>query len=107
MEHNKEFYDELKDAGYLFQLNLMSFAGVYGRAVQQLANHIAAKGYYDLVGTHLHNQKHLKALHDSSLIAHEYTSFKRENPRYSNLTPQFFCHVYHVSAFFSYHIQST
>ncbi len=69
LEQNKEFYDELKDAGYLFQLNLMSFAGVYGRSVQQLANHIAAKGYYDLVGTDLHNQKHLKALHDSSLIA--------------------------------------
>jgi protein-tyrosine phosphatase len=69
LEQNKEFYDELKDAGYLFQLNLMSFAGVYGRSVQQLANHIAAKGYYDLVGTDLHNQKHLKALHDTSLLA--------------------------------------
>jgi len=69
LEHDKEFYDELKDAGYLFQLNLMSFAGVYGRSVQQLAHYIADKGYYDLVGTDLHNQKHLKALHDSAIMA--------------------------------------
>jgi len=69
LEHNKEFYDELKDAGYLFQLNIMSFAGVYGRSVQQLAHYIADKGYYDLVGTDLHNQKHLKALRDSSITS--------------------------------------
>jgi protein-tyrosine phosphatase len=69
LEHNKEFYDELKDAGYLFQLNLMSLAGVYGRSVQQLAHYIAGKGYYDLLGTDLHNQKHLKALHDPAITA--------------------------------------
>ena len=68
LEHNKEFYDELKDAGYLFQLNLMSLTGVYGRAVQQLANYLVGKEYYDFVGTDLHNPKHLKALHNSSLI---------------------------------------
>jgi protein-tyrosine phosphatase len=69
LEHSKEFYDELKDAGYLFQLNLMSLAGVYGRSVQQLAHYIAGKGYYDLLGTDLHNQKHLKALHDPAITA--------------------------------------
>jgi tyrosine-protein phosphatase YwqE len=69
LEHQKEFYDELKDAGYLFQLNLLSFAGVYGKSVQQLAHYLAGKEYYDLVGTDLHNQKHLKALHDSAIMA--------------------------------------
>lgn len=69
LEQDKEFYDELKDAGYLFQLNLMSLAGVYGKSVQQLAHYLAGKEYYDLVGTDLHNQKHLKALHDSAIMA--------------------------------------
>lgn len=69
LDQNKEFYDELKDAGYLFQANIMSFAGVYGRSVQQLANYIFEKGYYDLVGTDLHHQKHLKALRDSAITA--------------------------------------
>ncbi|MES1222938.1 MAG: CpsB/CapC family capsule biosynthesis tyrosine phosphatase [Bacteroidota bacterium] len=70
LEHNKEFYDELKDAGYLFQLNLLSFAGVYGRSVKELANYLAGKGYYDLVGTDLHHQRHLKALHDPAILSH-------------------------------------
>jgi tyrosine-protein phosphatase YwqE len=69
LEHNKEFYDELKDAGYLFQLNLLSFAGVYGRSVRELATHIAGKGYYDLVGSDLHNQRHLKALQDPAITS--------------------------------------
>jgi protein-tyrosine phosphatase len=67
LEANKEFYDELKDAGYLFQVNLLSFAGVYGRSVRELALYIAGKGYYDLAGTDLHNQKHLKALQDPAV----------------------------------------
>jgi len=69
LEQDKEFYDELKDAGYLFQLNLMSLTGVYGKSVQRLANYLAEKEYYDLAGTDLHNQKHLKALHDSAIMA--------------------------------------
>jgi len=67
LEHNKEFYDELKDAGYLFQLNILSFAGVYGRSVSDLAHHLLKKGYYDFIGTDLHNVRHLKALQDSSV----------------------------------------
>jgi len=69
LEQDKEFYDELKDAGYLFQLNLMSLTGVYGKSVQRLAHYLAEKEYYDLAGTDLHNQKHLKALHDSAIMA--------------------------------------
>lgn len=67
LEHNKEFYDELKDAGYLFQLNILSFAGVYGRSVNELAHHLLKKGYYDFVGTDLHHARHLKALQDSAI----------------------------------------
>ena len=70
LEYNKEFYDELKDAGYLFQLNLLSFAGAYGRSVKDLANYIAGKGYYDLIGTDLHNQRHLRALEDPAIASH-------------------------------------
>jgi tyrosine-protein phosphatase YwqE len=68
LEDNKEFYDELKDAGYLFQLNILSFAGAYGRSVASLANHLLKKGYYDLIGTDLHHARHLKSLQDSGII---------------------------------------
>jgi tyrosine-protein phosphatase YwqE len=62
LENNKDFYAELKDAGYYFQLNALSLAGHYGRSVADLAAYLAKKGYYDLVGTDLHHFRHLDAL---------------------------------------------
>ena len=62
LQRNKEFYDELRDAGCLFQLNLLSVAGYYGRTVQELAQYLLKQGYYDLVGTDLHHDSHLGRL---------------------------------------------
>jgi len=62
LERNKDFYDELKDIGCLFQLNLLSLISYYGKSVQELAQYLIKKGYYDLVGTDLHNNRHLEAL---------------------------------------------
>jgi len=69
LEHNKHFYDELKDAGYLFQLNILSLSGYYGGAVMELARYLAKKGYYDLVGTDLHHTRHLDALKNPSVLS--------------------------------------
>src|SRR5262245_50198754 len=33
LERNKNFYDELKSAGYFFQLNILSLSGLYGNSV--------------------------------------------------------------------------
>lgn len=60
--HRKEFFDELKEAGCLFQANLLSFTGYYGRPVQELADYLVKKGYYDLAGTDLHHERHLNTL---------------------------------------------
>ena len=62
LEKNKEFYEELKDIGCLFQLNLLSLVGHYGKSVQELAHYLAKKEQYDLIGTDLHHQRHLEAL---------------------------------------------
>jgi len=67
LERNKEFYEELKDIGCLFQLNILSAAGYYGKSVNELAQYLIKKGYYDLVGTDLHHQRHLDALHHEEL----------------------------------------
>ena len=67
LEQNKSFYDELKDAGYFFQLNILSLSGHYGNSVTELARYLAKKGYYDLVGTDLHHARHLEALKNPSL----------------------------------------
>lgn len=58
----KDFFDQLKDAGCYFQLNLLSLSGHYGEDVQRLAEHLFKQNYYDLAGTDLHNSQHLSLL---------------------------------------------
>lgn len=58
----KEVYDELKNLGCLFQLNLLSLTGYYGATVQQIAEYLLRKDFYDLAGTDMHHEQHLSAL---------------------------------------------
>ena len=67
LERNKEFYEELKDIGCLFQVNLLSLVGHYGRTQQDLAQYLIKKGYYDLAGTDLHHTRHLDTLQSREL----------------------------------------
>jgi protein-tyrosine phosphatase len=67
LEHAKDFYDELKDIGCLFQLNLLSLGNYYGKSVHELANYLIKKNYYDLAGTDLHNTRQLEALRNPAL----------------------------------------
>lgn len=59
----KAFFDDLKNAGCLFQLNLLSLTPHYGASVQALAEYLVKKEFYDYAGTDLHNERHLHALH--------------------------------------------
>ena len=51
-----------KERGVLFQLNLLSMTGYYGKSEQVLANYILSKGYYDLACSDLQNEKELQSL---------------------------------------------
>lgn len=62
LQRNKEFYDDLRNSGCLFQLNILSLKGYYGRTATELALYLLKKGYYDLVGTDLHHERHLAEL---------------------------------------------
>src|SRR6185436_10548658 len=62
LERNKEFYTELRDTGCIFQLNLLSLGGHYGRSVTELAHYLLKNGYYSLIGTDLHHGGHLEGL---------------------------------------------
>lgn len=62
LRNKKTFFDELKEHGCLFQLNLLSLIGHYGTSVQEQADYLIKKGYYDYAGTDLHHHKHLEAL---------------------------------------------
>src|SRR6185503_6252593 len=69
LEHAKDFYEELKDIGCLFQLNVLSLGNYYGKSAHELANYLIKKEFYDLVGTDLHHFRHLEALQNPVLAA--------------------------------------
>lgn len=65
---SKGWYDQLRDAGCLFQLNLLSFSGYYGREARELAQYLVKKKYVEFLGTDLHHDKHLEILRSSEPI---------------------------------------
>jgi protein-tyrosine phosphatase len=58
---NLKEYSDLKDYGFLFQVNLLSLVGYYGAPVAKAAHYLMDKGLVDLVGTDLHHFRHLDA----------------------------------------------
>ena len=61
-EQAKDFYDELKDSGYYFQLNINSLSGYYGKSAEKLAHYLLKKDYYNFLGSDLHHFRHIEAL---------------------------------------------
>lgn len=68
-ERNKEFFEQLKAAGYYFQLNIVSLAGAYGKSVNELAKYFIKHQYYELAGTDLHSAAYLDHLHNPAISA--------------------------------------
>jgi protein-tyrosine phosphatase len=65
-QHHRGWYDEMKDLGCLFQLNLLSLGGFYGRAPMEIAQYLIRKKYISFLGTDLHHSRHAKLLKSSS-----------------------------------------
>ena len=57
MDHDE--YEELKDMGVRFQLNLPSLCGHYGEVVKNEAQWLLENEYYDLMGTDTHRASKL------------------------------------------------
>ena len=51
-------YQELKDRGVEFQLNLLSLVGYYGKPIQDNATALLKAGMIDYLGTDLHHERH-------------------------------------------------
>ena len=82
---DKKKYEELHDAGYYFQVNLLSLTGYYGRGPQELAEHLIRKKYIDLLGTDLHHTRHLQAL-QSSFQLNDHVNFLLDTGNILNST---------------------
>ena len=59
---NDHEYQKLKDAGCLFQLNLLSLSNYYGKPVNQMALQLLKENMYDFVATDTHHERHLDFL---------------------------------------------
>jgi protein-tyrosine phosphatase len=61
---SQEKFHRLKDMNVLFQLNLLSVLGYYGREVKRCAEYLLEHQCYDLAATDFHHERHLKVLSD-------------------------------------------
>ena len=57
---DKSKYADLKHAGALFQLNLLSLTTYYGVPVQKMALYLLEQNMYNCVGTDAHHLRHLE-----------------------------------------------
>jgi tyrosine-protein phosphatase YwqE len=66
--HNFREYEKLKNAGCLFQLNLLSTVGYYGNEVAKSCELLLKKGMIDYVGSDVHHAKHIEAFTNRVLL---------------------------------------
>lgn len=59
---SRDDYRALKDAGVLFQLNLLSASGHYGKDAKEKASWLRKNGLDDLIGTDLHSCRTLERI---------------------------------------------
>jgi tyrosine-protein phosphatase YwqE len=65
---NYDAYTNLKDMGFLLQVNMLSVTGYYGKPVAKAAKYLFENNLADLVGTDMHHDRHLEMLrHPKSL----------------------------------------
>lgn len=72
-------YGRFKELGVLFQVNINSFGGHYGKSAKALAGFLSRNGMIDLLGSDVHHKKHvesLKAVFDSEAYREIYAKNK-------------------------------
>jgi protein-tyrosine phosphatase len=62
LRHDRGDYTRMKELGMLFQLNLLSLSGYYGKDVHKKALALLDTNLIDFLGSDIHNQNHLKHL---------------------------------------------
>lgn len=58
-------YEDLKDRGVFFQINLVSLAGFYPDPVKKMAGKMIDKGMIEFIGSDMHNMNYMQALEKS------------------------------------------
>ncbi|PWT74350.1 MAG: hypothetical protein C5B59_11360 [Bacteroidetes bacterium] len=66
---HRHWYDDLKEMGCLFQLNMLSLCGFYGKKQEELASYLIKKKYINLAGTDSHTVRHIQIIKASSSVS--------------------------------------
>ena len=66
--HDFEQLSKLKKTGCLFQLNLLSVVGYYGKKVAEIADQLLEKDMIDFTGSDIHHEKHIEAFYNKTRI---------------------------------------
>ncbi|WP_320814542.1 tyrosine-protein phosphatase [Flavobacterium sp.] len=66
--NNFAIYDQLKKAGCLFQMNLLSSVGYYGKEVTLAVDKLLSRGLIDFVGSDIHHENHIKSFENKIII---------------------------------------
>lgn len=66
--HNFDEYKKLKKTGCLFQLNLLSTVGYYGKNETLTAQKLLDSGMIDFVGSDVHHHKHVESFEKKILL---------------------------------------
>lgn len=71
-------YDELKQAGVLFQLNLSSFTGMYGKEAKAKADTMFKKRMYNLAGSDIHSKTYYQSLMQAKVKSDAVNSLRKD-----------------------------
>lgn len=63
-----ENYETLRAQGVLFQLNVMSLAGAYGKEAKESAEWLLEDGFYSYRGTDLHNLSYIQKTFNTKVL---------------------------------------
>lgn len=80
-QNNLKKFNELKNLGFLFQLNLLSLSGYYGKEVKSFSKKLIDSNYIDFTGTDVHNYHQLEILEKgfNNKIAKKITPIMKNN----------------------------
>ena len=72
-------YSKLKDLGVLFQINLNSLIGGYGKSAKQKAEFLIKRGFVNFLGSDAHGVKHIEGVKKAKKLDIFDTIFRNNN----------------------------
>ena len=85
LQNNLNEYEKIKNLGVLFQCNINSFGGYYGKIAKKTVNYLAKKGMIDFIGSDVHSMKHLNFLENVIKSGELNTVFKKNKIKNNKL----------------------